>query len=321
MSKFCVSLFVFLSGYGLALVAHKAGDTISLKHFYTHRFVKLMLNYWLMWLLFVPIGIYFFDITFPKVYGLNYMLRVIVDFWGLASVFGFTEYNPTWWFYSCILMLYMMFPILYRICLKRHGQIFLILSSLVLCLYCPIIFLKPIQWYLLPFILGILFVSGGIYAIAIPSRLSNSVMCKARFTLTKCLSGMLDKREQLLLLFTMLLSFIFRNFIRFSLTFDTIICILVYLLYINISLPRWVDKGLQFLGKHSFNIFLFHTFIFYLYFQDFIYSPYNPLLIYLLLLSICMVLSIVIEWGKNRFGFYKMQEALIYKIESIIPIG
>ena len=317
MGKFCVSLFVFLSGYGLALVTHKAGDKITLRRFYTHRFVKLMLNYWLMWLLFVTIGIYCFDITFTKVYGLHYISRFIVDFLGLASACGFIGYNPTWWFYSCILILYTIFPIIYRICLKRYGRILLILCSFALSLYCPVIFLKPVQWYLLPFVLGILFGNGSIYAITTPSQLSNSIMCKLRFELTKCLSGMLNKRSQFFLLIIVLLSFSFRNFTQFSLTFDTIICILVYLLYINMSLPQWTNQGLQFLGKHSFNIFLFHTFIFYLYFQDFIYLLYNPLLIYLLLLFICVVLSVVIEWGKNRFGFYRMQTALIYKIESI----
>ena len=51
-SKVCVAVFVFLSGYGLT-VSNASAKSICLKDFYVHRFVKLYMNYWLIWLLFI----------------------------------------------------------------------------------------------------------------------------------------------------------------------------------------------------------------------------------------------------------------------------
>ncbi len=67
------------------------------------------------------------------------------------------------------------------------------------------------------------------------------------------------------------------------------------------SVRRWVwaDAALAFLGKHSMNIFLFHTFVYSYYFSDFIYSDPNPLIIYAKLLAVCLPLSMAIEWFKR----------------------
>lgn len=57
-----------------------------------------------------------------------------------------------------------------------------------------------------------------------------------------------------------------------------------------------VSVALQFVGRQSMNIFLFHTFIYYYWFHTFIYAPRHPLLIFLLLLVICLIVS----WLLNR---------------------
>ena len=61
--KLCVAIFVFLSGYGLTIQTNKNHE-FELREFYKRRFTKLYLNYWLIWIIFVPIGILFFHRTF-----------------------------------------------------------------------------------------------------------------------------------------------------------------------------------------------------------------------------------------------------------------
>lgn len=68
LSRVCVAIFVFLSGYGL-MVSSKINE--SLIAFYRKRLFKLLLNYWYIWLLFVPIGVFVFHRTFDAVYGQN----------------------------------------------------------------------------------------------------------------------------------------------------------------------------------------------------------------------------------------------------------
>lgn len=60
-AKLCVAFFVFASGYGLETTFQD--KKVKALTFYKHRFKKLYLNYWFIWLLFVPIGIFVFGRT------------------------------------------------------------------------------------------------------------------------------------------------------------------------------------------------------------------------------------------------------------------
>ncbi|MBR4625341.1 MAG: hypothetical protein IKO56_07395, partial [Alphaproteobacteria bacterium] len=84
-----------------------------------------------------------------------------------------------------------------------------------------------------------------------------------------------------------------------NIVFDTIITLSMIILYKAIELPTFAERTLEFLGKHSMNIFLFHTFIFSHWLKNFIYSPKNPLLIFLLLLGVSLIISVAIEWLKK----------------------
>lgn len=60
---------------------------------------------------------------------------------------------------------------------------------------------------------------------------------------------------------------------------------------------------LKFLGKHATNIFLTHTFIYYYFYTDFIYSFKKDWLILIVMLIVCTMLSIFIELVKKIFRF------------------
>lgn len=114
--KICVAIFVFLSGYGLTKQARINDAAIKPMRFYGKRYVKLMMNYWLIWLLFVPMGVLFWGRTFPSVYGNHYLIKGIIDFLGIyMAVFSSPNgYNATWWFYSCIIVLYLLYPFIWN---------------------------------------------------------------------------------------------------------------------------------------------------------------------------------------------------------------
>lgn len=83
--------------------------------------------------------------------------------------------------------------------------------------------------------------------------------------------------------------------------------------YKSINLPDIIKNALAFLGTHSMNIFLFHTFIYYMWFRDIIYVTRNPLVIFLELLSACLLISVILESIKKLIGF----DSLIVKIQNI----
>lgn len=98
-------------------------------------------------------------------------------------------------------------------------------------------------------------------------------------------------------------------------TVDPILAFEIILLFksLNIKHPKIVTT-LSFIGSHSMNIFMFHTFIYYYYFEDFIYYTRNPLLIFITLLVVCLILSMGIEYLKKKLHFAQCQQKIINKL-------
>ena len=78
--------------------------------------------------------------------------------------------------------------------------------------------------------------------------------------------------------------------------------------YIYILNGKWIVKGLGFLGKHSMNIFLIHSFYRDVFFHEFTYSFYYAWLDYIVLMAISLVTSIVLEWFKKLIRYEKFIE-------------
>lgn len=285
--KVCVAIFVFLSGYGL--MKSNQGKKIKMMRFYWNRMTKLLLNYWVIWLLFVPAGVFLFGRTFEVVYVNHIHARFLLDLGGLAYMFGFYGYNATWWFMSCIIMLYAMYPILSI----RGGDTNILIPCFLLSVLLSLFnlpFLLPVRYYLMTFIAGMLFASGNLLS---KYRLQNRL------------------QKILCFLFFMFCLLVRNRLGAYAMQFDTFICIVGIILYSNIGINNVMCQHLlTFIGKHSMNIFLFHTFIYYYYFREFIYAPQNPILIFLLLLGICLIISVLIEKLKGALQFQRLESYL-----------
>lgn len=109
-----------------------------------------------------------------------------------------------------------------------------------------------------------------------------------------------------ILIIILLLMLYFRCWATFNISIgiDCILSLLIAMLYKYTlsNTSNYFTRFLELCGKHSFNIFLFHTFIFYLYFPEVIYYFRNPILIYLELLAICLSISMSIEKLKKIIG-------------------
>ena len=274
-SKLCVAIFVFISGYGLAT---KYRNGLDLKQFYTSRFKKLYLNYWFIWLIFVPIGVFVFHRTLADVYGQHVAIKGILEFFGVLNLTGHLGYNPTWWFYSCIIVLYMLFPWLNR---QFERSPYLLATIGIFASFIAFLpFVQPYSNYMLTFLVGML--------MARKPELFQNI-------------GIKESVASLLMLCLM------RNFCG-NLTFivDTLICVGLAMLLYRISLPKWYSNVMENLGEHSMNIFLFHTFIYLYWFRVYIYNTQNPILIFFSLLIPCYLMSVLIEVVKSKIGFNRL---------------
>jgi len=280
LAKVCVAMFVVLSGYGLS--ESVKNKNINLFAFYKKRLTKLYLNYWIIAAIFIPIGIIFMDRSLVTVFGNHEYLKLAIQMIGLHM---FTEvgygYNATWWFMSLIVALYLLFPFIYKI-MQKYPYYFLALAFSIMFLSLPYVsLLKP---WILPFTLGI--------------YLSN----------TNGFSVIIEKLKKLgYIRFVVLIALIFLvaiqrsyGFILHGIRIDWFFGILIILLITEIIiLSQKLQIIFSFIGIHSFNIFLFHTFIYYYYWKDFIYSFNNPIIMFLVLLLVSIIVSMIIELIKK----------------------
>lgn len=276
-SKLCVAIFVFVSGYGLAA---STPNEINLKDFYLHRFKKLYLNYWFIWLLFVPISVFVFGRTLSDAYGDNVVVKAILDFLGILKLFGIEHYNPTWWFYSCIILLYLLFPLLNRM-LKTSAYFIL---SIAVSLGIVVVFIPSVivvSGFLLAFVLGM------VMAKVPPKYFDKTTLWQIVVALGVLALWRFPRTSS-------------KN------VADAMICVGLTLFLYKEPMKNTIGKVLEELGKHSMNMFLIHTFIFYFWFKDYIYITRNPILIFLSLLVASYLFSIMIEFVKKKIGFYKI---------------
>lgn len=277
LAKVCVAIFVFLSGYGLT-VKH-FGRKLNVREFFRHRFVKLYKSYWLIWLLFVPIGFVFYDWTLYGVYGEHAWAKLFIQLIGLQDIFGYYGVNGTWWFITCIILLYLSFPILNS--LNWMGLSVATCLSVLLMVF-PFGYARSIECYLIAFIIGIWI--GRLKDVALPRVMTYSIFW--------CF----------LTLFLVVLRI---YYVTFPYTVaDWALALSMIMMYKSLgAISVWLERMLVFIGKHSMNIFLFHTFIYGYYWSDLIYWSRNPFVIFFTLLSICIVVSVVIELLKSADWF------------------
>jgi len=287
-AKVCVAIFMILSGYGLTKSAQKSGDA-GIKFVYRHL-VKLLFGFWFVFVIFVPLG-FVFGKPPTGVYGggVKGMLRCFIDFMGIANVVHTPTANATWWFMGDIILLYIFFPLLVRI-MKKIPYIALAVSA-VLCFAYANTTLDKLAW-IFPFITGIFFAQKDLFEKIINHKKSGLIIAGA-------------------FLYCVILAIIRLRFALSTRT-DTFLGIgVIVFSAMALSRIRYVNTALGFIGKHSANIFMMHTFIYSLYFSRQIYSLWYPILIYAALLGSCLLISMGMEALKRLIRYNKLQSLLL----------
>lgn len=288
--KVCVSMFFMLSGYGLTKSYNKKSRTFteSIK-FIADHILKLYSLYWVIFIIFVPMGsMAGRDVL--SVYGETGTFRnLVLDFFGVAFLAGTPSMNQSWWYFSMTLLFYVLFP-LFLYAIKKMKNISIIIWGL-----CAILALKYIGircWFVwsIPFVLGIVIAElGGIEK------------------LEELFSGLLkNKWLRILVLAILGIGFLILRFKvlaenMFYYRVDWMVCVIIALAVFEIfPVKGKISKFLQMLGVHSGNIYLFHSFIFSLYFSEYVYGLRFASAIYVMMLVVCVIISVVIEMIKNR---------------------
>lgn len=188
-----------------------------------------------------------------------------------------------------IIVCYAFYPFLYKV--LNVKTVFPIILFFIGFHLLPVNVLVCLKQYLLTFVIGIVF-----------AKIEIPLLDSFRYRWVGISS--------LLLMFFLLAA---RIFVSHPILFDNIILVVGIFAYKCFMLNKYLETVLLFLGKHSMNIFLFHTFIKTLWFPNYIYMTKNPIIIFFSLLGSCVLISILIESLKKISHF----DAFVDKVSSL----
>lgn len=299
LSKVCVAIFIMLSGYGLAC-SYPRSEKRAI-HFSVEHTLKLMKPFWLVFIAFFILAVFLArpGFTPDAAYGAGFhgVLAALIDFLGLRPIFATGTLNQTWWYMEASLVLYILFPLLYKFT-EKLPWLSLPLSAVPLILYY---FLgnnvwdtcREIYWFF-PFMVGIFAAQHGLF-----DRFSAAThKWPALSVVLSC---------ALLLAITFIRA-------KVGIAFDAFFAISI-ILFLSATLCRipYLSGAATYVGKHSANVFLTHSF-FYAYFISqllftrFLWSEvyFIKFLALPLLLAVSLITSELIALFRRISGYDKL---------------
>ncbi len=259
----CVSIFLFLSGYGIFYTSGKIYKW-SIAHF-KNFFIK----YWVIFFLFVPIGFFFFN----KEFNLS---EFLLNLFCINAT-----YNREWWFARLYIEILLFAPLLVLV-LKKNLRIGILFSFFLGGIGFFLRFLLGFQtgfWLeLCQFLLWqMMFACGYLWS-------SLSLFARLQHILKKI---SFERWYHFLIL--LMLGFLIREGTPFpNKLLDPVLTPLMIYFFVCFFKKLHLNKLFVLLGEHATNLWLIHTFFCYYYTPELVYSPrFVPFIfIWLLLLSL-----------------------------------
>ncbi|WP_273874818.1 acyltransferase family protein [Serratia marcescens] len=264
--KICVSMFLFLSGYGFSLRRE-----VSVKYIFG-KLKNLYISYWLVIFIFVPIGIIFY-------HGARFSTSIPIfleNFIGIKST-----YNGEWWFFKLYVLYVLSLPLFVR--LNNYAILAIVFSGTVIGKVLSGYELVPsfitdyLIW-LLPFGLGIVF-----------GRLGDF---HESSLISRCFSKLTHLHAIWFFIFTAA-AFIFGKSLGLMLATPLFI---IGLIRLSDKSNAKVNEVVSELGRNSMYMWLTHTFFCYHFAPKVIYYPEYAPLILILLIVVSYLTSVVLTW-------------------------
>lgn len=296
-SKICVAMFVFMTGYGMWVSYESQKKKTTMSNYIKKRMVTLMTGFLIIFVvtevLAIPTG------RFIEVYGHDFrsVVYMIIDALGLAKLLGTPLFCLTWWYMSLAIVLIMIFPFVHSIMEKYQWVV--VVASIIVPRACGFGQSTDLFRYLLAYTLGMYFAQHDLLARIKEKFMEQNVEGKLLSMIVSLigLAVIIKCRQN---------AWIGWKYLDFWDGFAAMYVIIIS--YIYILNGKWIVKGLGFLGKHSMNIFLIHSFYRDVFFHEFTYSFYYAWLDYIVLMAISLVTSIVLEWFKKLIRYEKFIE-------------
>ncbi len=295
----CVSIFVFLTSYGIAKGLYSQKD-INIKDAYRQalkRFFKLMLNFFVLYVSVLIIMYPYFDLRAQYGWGGQGLLRMVIDAIGLHSIFGVAPLNVSWWYMEVAYLLIFLVP-LFALLTQKVGYYIILFAYIT-----PLVFNMNfnIERFLLVAVVGVCAAKG---------EWLDKIM---QWKLNAVLKWILGIVGLVLCVFVRQKEIVQESFICIADAF--IAFFVVCMTTVTIASVPGIKKVFAFLGRHSMNIYLVHTFFYMNIWRKETYQFKYAIVILIVLLAVTLLYSIVLEGLKKlgKFLYRKIKEKRIAK--------
>lgn len=276
--QICVPIYLFMAGYGLQCIAIKKA-IITLNDIWK-RLKKLYLFFWWVAIPFILIGI---CVHYYSIFPLD---NLVLNLIGMKSSF-----NGEWWFYYLYVELLLAFYFISKLNVKRNTYIFIMLFILIMTRFLNsilphenILVLRHIKMILINlniFMLGCFFAKYDVFR-------SMSVFC----------NGIINKNYIWPIL--LILPILVRAYLP-MIGITELIMVPIFI-YGIVNLCKMTGGGIfSFLGKHSMNLWLIHSFFIYYYLKHITYITHNPFIMFMTVIGCGLCCSLLIEKLKHKF--------------------
>lgn len=278
--KLCLPMFIFVTGYGIAAkIGYQEIQLRDMEKVTVRRFASLMIPFWFIFIICQIFGNItgvdgFFD-TYGN--GKGSVIYCFLDFLGLAQVLDTPTMCGTWWYISFALLLMVALPMVCLVVRKFSFMPLLVLFFLFgyLDVLCPILYFQA-----------------GVIGIT-------AYYCDLFGRVDDCIGNNTGRNIGLIavILLILALCFVLRTeggYDNFVFLIGTPAIVLLQQRYI--ARFKLFNVIMGFLGKHSLNIFLTHTFLKSHYLNRLIFGCRYGILIWAVLIILSLILSIILEW-------------------------
>lgn len=309
LCRLCVPFYAFISGYGLCSIisAKKYTERCSVNSIFQNyrlafkQIFKLLKKYWLVFAVFIPLGVTFFNlylvgpITFTK------------SLVGLVS-----EYNYEWWYIKQYMMMVLLFPLFdFMLCnvvsfmdksiLKKYkyGKI-LTLIFVFLCGFLLLIFRNAPVFRLL-----ILQLHNGVFVFTLVFFVG--FLCSFFHLFEIGANNLTFQKIKPVLAFLMLFACFAIRWIR---AYDSVYCKydafitapIIYSIVILCSYSKPLTKFFSYFGKYSTYMWLTHSFFCFYYFSNWILAAKVSFFMFLAAVILSLITAIIFTFIEKRLS-------------------
>ncbi|WP_077414525.1 acyltransferase family protein [Rodentibacter rarus] len=270
--KYCVAIFLFISGYGYAL--SKRRD----KGYYLDKIIKIYRTTLLIFVIYIPLDIYFNVDRVVSALDIKHILFNILGF--------YSNYNGEWWFLFPYVLMVAVTPLMNA--LRNNALILFILSIIIHNLPASQYIIGAFLWWQTAYVIGFIC---GIYQQKLAIYQPNKIIYKLG----------------LFMLSLIVLIWGYNTFNIEEMLFFTPLFIYILKLTSEI-MPKFIKIVFVELGRKCQIIWLVHSFYCYHFAGNFIYSPKYSVLILLNLLVVSYVSAVVLGFIEKNLvsGYHKI---------------